>query len=248
MLLKDWRFTSTPDNAADMNMAGSTGLKSVRRSQKDVNASEVLTKADEAIVNANPILDGFINDSNINISFEHWIPVAVASKLVGLVQDAHSVHGPSAKGFRNRNVSKMDETTNHTKGSSIGGENWDQTFNNQSAIATVIPHPVDVVSEDKLLGQESGAMQADTDSPMQLVDPNTKVDTMWDIHHQLQSLPGKRDEVIRTNRSAQLVRKNGLEQRSGKVPFLIARIPLVNLAMGSEVDLGLYKELMESGR
>lgn len=248
MLLKDWRFTSTPDNAADMNMVGSTGLKSVRRSQKDVNASEVLTKADEAIVNADPILDGFIHASNVNTSFEHWIPVAVASKLVGLVQDAHSVHGPSARGFRNRNVSKMDETTNHTKGSSIGGENWDQTFNNQSAIAEVIPHPVDVLSEDKLFGQESGAVQADTDSPMQLVDPNTKVDTMWDIHHQLQSLPGKRDGVIGTNRGAQLLRNNELEQRTGKVPFIIARFPLVDPAMGSEVDLSLYKDLMDSGR
>lgn len=248
MLLKDWRFTSTPDNTADMNMAGSTGLKSVRRSQKDVNASEVLTKADEAIVNADSILDGFIHDSNINTSLEHRIPVAVASKLVGLVQDAHLVHGPSARGFRNRNVSKMDETTSHAQGSSIGGENWEQTFNNQNSIAEVIPHPVDVVSEEKLFGQESGAVQADTDSPMQLVDSNTKVDTMWDIHHQLQSLPGKRDGVIGTNTSAQLVRKNGLEQRTGKVPYIIARIPPVDPAMGSEVDLSLYKELMESGR
>lgn len=229
-------------------MAGSTGLKSVRRSQKDVNASEVLTKADEAIVNADSILDGFIHDSNINTSLEHRIPVAVASKLVGLVQDAHLVHRPSARGFRNRNVSKMDETTSHAQGSSIGGENWDQTFNNQNAIAEVIPHPVDVVSEEKLFGQESGAVQADTDSPMQLVDSNTKVDTMWDIHHQLQSLPGKRDGVIGTNTSAQLVRKNGLEQRTGKVPYIIARIPPVDPAMGSEVDLSLYKELMESGR
>ena len=248
MLLKEWRFTSTPHNAADMNMAGSTGLKSVRRSQKDVNASEVLTKADEAIVNADPLLDSFINDSNINTSLEHWIPVDVASKLVGLVQDAHSVHGPSARGFRTRIVSKMDESTNHAKGSSIGGEHWDQTLNNQNAIAEVIPHPVDVVSENKLLGQESGAVQAETDSPMQSVDPDTKIDKMWDIHHRLQSLPGKRDGVIGTNRSGQLVKKNGLEQRNGKVPFIIARTPPVDPAMGSEVDLSLYKELMESGR